>query len=90
MPEGIVYLDYDVPGSYTLGDRTAEALRTKHLVVWEHHGVVALGENLALAFDRVEIIEKAATIYHELRSMGVEPAGIRDEDMKRTREAFGI
>jgi len=76
MPEGIVYLDYDVPGSYSLGDRTAGALRTSRLAVWEHHGVVAVGESLDRAFDRVELIEKAAEIYWNIRAMGVEAEGI--------------
>ena len=75
MPEGIVYLDYDVPGSYSLGDRTAEALRTSRLVVWAYHGVVAIGESLDRAFDRVELIEKAAEIYWNIRAMGAEAGG---------------
>ena len=83
MPEGIVYLDYDVPGSYSLGDRTAEALRASRLVVWEHHGVVAIGESLTRAFDRVELIEKAAEIYWNIKAMGAEAGGIGDENMRR-------
>lgn len=88
IPEGIVYLDFDVPGSYSLGELTARGLESSRLVVWAHHGVVSVGENLLRAFDWVELVEKAATIYWRSRAMGIQPAGIPEEGLKKTVEAF--
>ncbi len=90
IPEGICYLNYDIPGSLSLGERTARSLEQSSLIVWANHGVVAVGENLGKAFDRIEVIEKAAEIYWQLRAMGEWPAGIGDKDIERTKEAFGL
>jgi len=76
MPEGINYLDFDVPGSYSLGDHTAEALQERRLVVWANHGVVSVGETLGRAFDWIEVMEKAAEIYWTVQAMGENPRGI--------------
>ncbi|HID71276.1 MAG TPA: rhamnulose-1-phosphate aldolase [Thermoplasmata archaeon] len=77
LAEGVAYLDYQLPGSYELGKKTAEAITTKKLVIWQHHGVVAIGESLSRSLDRIELLEKAAEIYFLVRAVGEEPKGIK-------------
>jgi rhamnulose-1-phosphate aldolase len=58
------------------------------LALWDKHGVIASGKTLAQALDRIEIVEKAAAIYLLLKSAGLEPEGLSDEQIAATLRAF--
>jgi rhamnulose-1-phosphate aldolase len=73
LPERFVALPYTRPGSIELARATAEALRTHRLVLWEGHGVTAVGATLSEALDRIEVLEKAAGIYLKVLAVGAEP-----------------
>jgi len=90
FPEKIGVVSFHVPGSNELGQRTARLLKEHRLVIWNMHGVVSIGRNLAEALDHVELIEKAAEIYWTVRTMGVEPEGMTNEQISETLSFFGI
>jgi rhamnulose-1-phosphate aldolase len=43
---------------------------------------MAIGDNVNQAFDRVDLMAKAANIYLTCRSAGIEPEGITNEQVK--------
>jgi len=88
LPEGIGFVEHELPGSLELGLKSAEQLSRHHLVLWQYHGLLATGETLASAFDKLEVFEKSARVYWQLRAAGIDPAGISEEETKTTLAAF--
>jgi rhamnulose-1-phosphate aldolase len=76
MPEGVGLAPYRTPGSNALADVTIEALRKHRLVVWEKHGVVAIGKDLFEAFDLIDTANKSAEIFFIAHKAGFQPQGL--------------
>ena len=47
-------------GTQTLAERVSDAAKNANVVLMENHGVICFGENLLMAFDRLEVLEAAA------------------------------
>ena len=90
LPDGIMGMDYRIPGSVELGDATRDALINCNMAVWPMHGVVSLAPDLDMALDQVEIVEKAAQIYMIVLSTGRQPIGLSDEQVRASRKYWGI
>ncbi len=90
FPDGIRYVPYSTPGSAELGIRSAEALENAQVLLWHMHGAVATGETLSRALDYLEYIDKMAEIYWILRSAGLQPRGMRDEDIRSSLQHFNL
>lgn len=89
LPEGIGYVPHQLPGSLELGLESAKLVKDHRLVLWHMHGCLATGADLATAFDYMEVFEKCARIYWTLRAAGIDPVGMKDEDIEKTLSAFG-
>jgi rhamnulose-1-phosphate aldolase len=71
LPEGIGFVPYQEPGSIELAKASLVLLEKYSLLVWERHGCLASGNSLLEAYDSIDIINKAASIYIGLRSIGI-------------------
>ncbi len=89
LPEGIGYVPHQLPGSLELGLASAELVKTHHLVMWHMHGCLATGADLASGFDLMEVFEKSAGMYWNLRAAGIDPEGMTDAQIKHTLQSFG-
>ena len=90
-PRGLGIVPYMLPGSVALADATIRTLDDNYdVVMWEKHGVFAVDTDIMSAFDQVDVLNKAAQIYMSARSMGFEPEGMSDVQMKELSEAFGL
>jgi rhamnulose-1-phosphate aldolase len=67
IPEGIGYVGMEVPGSYELAKANLKSLKDHKVVLWEKHGCLAVGKDVHEAFDRIDIMAKAARIYLMLK-----------------------
>jgi rhamnulose-1-phosphate aldolase len=63
IPEGIGYVRMESPGSQELAKATLKSLKNHKVVLWEKHGCLAVGKDVHEAFDRIDIMAKAARIY---------------------------
>lgn len=88
LPDKAGFVPFLVPGSVELAQVTAVTLKNHGIAIWEKHGVVATGADLATALDKVELLEKATEIYWKVLAMGLEPSGLSDEDLLEVRFAF--
>ena len=88
VPEMLGLIPYAVTGSKNLAKASKEKLKKYRLALWDKHGVIASGKTLNEALDRIEVVEKAASIYLQVRSLGIEPEGLSDEQIAATRRAF--
>ncbi|PHR59771.1 MAG: rhamnulose-1-phosphate aldolase [Robiginitomaculum sp.] len=89
LPEGIGYVPHQIPGSLELGLASAKLVNVHRLVLWHMHGCLATGTSLAHAFDYMEVFEKCARMYWTLRAAGIDPVGMKEEDIVKTLTEFG-
>ncbi len=89
-PKGLGIVPYKMPSSIELAEATIEQLREYDVVMWEKHGVCAVGPDIMEAFDQVDVLSKAAQIYLTARSMGFVPTGTTQEQMDELKRAFNL
>ena len=89
-PLGIGVVPYVMPGSLELAEETLEQIKTHDVVMWEKHGTVAVGTDIMDAFDQTDVLCKAANIYMCARSMGSEPDGMTEEQMRDIQRTFNL
>ncbi len=89
-PRGLGIIPYALPSSMELAEATIQELEEYDVVMWEKHGVCAVGEDIMAAFDQVDVLSKSAQIYINARSMGFMPDGMSQEQMKEMTVAFNL
>ncbi len=89
-PRGLGIVPYRLPGSLALAEATIAELQDYDVVMWEKHGVFAVGPDVLEAFDQVDVLDKSARIYMCARSMGFEPDGMTSAQMKEMSVAFNL
>jgi rhamnulose-1-phosphate aldolase len=63
LPEGIGYVPLVEPGSPELAKANLKSLKDHTVVIWEKHGCMAIGKDVHDAFDRIDVVAKAAKMY---------------------------
>ena len=81
---------YKMPSSVELADATLKELDDYDVVMWEKHGVFAVGTDVMDAFDQIDVLTKAAQIYINARCMGFEPDGMTKEQMQELTDVFHL
>lgn len=89
-PRGLGIIPYQLPSSVELAGATIKELEDYDVVMWEKHGVFAVDCDVMQAFDQIDVLNKSAQIYIAAKSMGFEPAGMTDEQMKEMSIAFRL
>ncbi len=89
-PRGLGIVPYKLPGSVELADATITELADYDVVMWEKHGVFAVDTDIMQAFDQVDVLNKSALIYMAAKTMGFEPEGMSDEQMREMSVAFNL
>ncbi len=89
-PKGLGIVPYKLPGSVELAEATIRELDDYDVVMWEKHGVFAVGNDIMEAFDQVDVLTKSAQIYVNARNMGFEPDGMTAEQMREMSVAFHL
>lgn len=89
-PKGLGIIPYEMPSSSALADATVAQLVEYDVVMWEKHGVCAVGPEIGEAFDQVDVLNKAALIYEASRNMGFIPEGMTDAQMDELKVAFNL
>lgn len=90
VPKGIGFVPYMLPGTEKIAEATVEQLKHHNMILWEKHGIFAVGETPCECFDKIDILSKAARIYLLCRMYGFEPEGISNSHLMELRNYFGI
>ena len=90
VPDGVGFVPYTLPGTDNIALATLKCLEHHKAVLWEKHGCMAIGNNLAEAFDILDILAKAAKIYFLCRSTGMEPEGLSASQIAEVRDKFNL
>lgn len=93
LPEAVLFVgevplvDYATPGSEELAGNLERYLERHNAFILKNHGVLTLGQNIAEAFGRMEMIENLARIAYIASALGeIKPLG---EDEIRRLEKIG-
>lgn len=70
FPEGVEFLPWMMAGSKEISDATAESFKKRSMVVWQFHGIFAVGQDLDTAFGLIDTAEKSAEIYLKVAQAG--------------------
>lgn len=90
-PRGLGIVPYILPSTSELAKATIRTLDDDYdVVMWEKHGVLAVDTDIMSAFDQVDVLNKSAQIYMSARSMGFEPEGMSDAQMREMTETFNL
>lgn len=89
-PLGLGIVPYRMPGSVELAQATLDQIKDYDVVLWEKHGVTAVGLDIMDAFDQVDVLNKSACIYMSARNMGFEPDGMTSQAMSDVQKVFNL
>jgi rhamnulose-1-phosphate aldolase len=90
VPRGIGIVPYELPGSMKLAYATIKQLEKHDVVLWEKHGLLAVGEDIIECFDAIDTMAKSAQIYLDARTAGFEPVGMTDKQLDELAVAFNL
>lgn len=85
LPGGVGYIPFRIPGTEEMATSTLDALENHNVVIWEKHGCLALGKDVDQAFDFIDMLSKAASVYLHVKASGHEPEGLTDDQLKDLR-----
>ena len=90
-PRGLGIVPYMLPSSNELAEATIKAIDDDYdVVMWEKHGVFAVGPDVMEAFDMIDTLTKSAIIYRDALSMGFVPDGMSQDQMKEISTVFNL
>ena len=90
-PRGLGIVPYMLPSSNELAEETIKAIDDNYdVVMWEKHGVFAVGDDIMEAFDMVDTHTKSAIIYMDARAMGFIPDGMSRQQMREISTVFNL
>ena len=90
-PRGLGIVPYMMPSSKELADETIRIIDEDYdVVMWEKHGVFAVETDIMNAFDQVDVLNKSAIIFMCAKSMGFDPDGMSDDQMRELSQTFNL
>jgi rhamnulose-1-phosphate aldolase len=90
VPKGVGVVPYETPGTMALAEATLKQLVNHDVVLWEKHGILAVGEDIIDCFDAIDTLSKSAQIYLNARQAGFEPQGMTKKQMDELVSAFNL
>lgn len=91
VPKGVGLLEWLMPGSVEIGEKSSEMLKEFNIICWVHHGIFAAGPKPDETLGMVHVAEKAAEIYVKINSMNLPLINtIKKEEIVDLVTTFGI
>ncbi|MDR2496831.1 MAG: rhamnulose-1-phosphate aldolase [Tannerellaceae bacterium] len=90
VPKGIGIVPYVAPGTIELARATITLLENHDVIIWEKHGILAVGDDIIECFDAIDTLSKAAQIYFSARAAGFEAEGMTNEQLQELALLFKL
>lgn len=88
IPKGVGFVPYIMPGSVDIAKETLKEFNDHDVILWEKHGVFAIGESVFDTFDSIDIVSKSAKIWFMCKQAGFEPEGLTDKQLGELKETY--
>jgi len=89
VPKGIGLVPYRLTGSDDLAEATVKVLsKGFKVVMWEKHGALAVGKDPDEAFDLLDAMNKAATLYLHCLHAGRKPQGLTKAQIEQIARTY--
>jgi rhamnulose-1-phosphate aldolase len=88
IPKGVGFVPYVMPGSVEIANLTLKEFNDHEVVLWEKHGVFAIGESVFDTFDSIDIVSKSATIWFTCKQAGFQPVGLTEAQLQELKDKF--
>ena len=88
IPKGVGFVPYIMPGSVDIAKETLKEFKNHDVILWEKHGVFAIGESVFDTFDSIDIVSKSAKIWFMCKQAGFDPEGLTDKQLSELKEKF--
>ncbi len=88
IPNGVGFVPFTLPGTVDIAEKTSEEFKSHSIVIWEKHGVFAIADNTVEAFDKVDMISKAAKIWFMCKNAGFDPKGLSKEQINQLKKYY--
>ncbi|MDF1546390.1 MAG: rhamnulose-1-phosphate aldolase, partial [Bacteroidales bacterium] len=90
VPKGVGFVEYTMPGTEAIAEKTVNTFEKHDVVIWEKHGVFAIGESVSETFDVIDILAKSASIFFMCKSAGYVPEGLSEKELVQLRNAYNL
>ena len=87
IPKGVGMVEFLLPGSPEVAKATLMAFEYHDIVLWDRHGVFAIGDSITEAYDSIDIVCKSAKIYLACLSAGFSPKGLLAEQLNSLKQS---
>lgn len=88
IPDGVGFVPFALPGTANIAKKTLEEFKLHNIILWEKHGVFAIADNAVEAFDKVDILSKAAKIWFMCKNAGFDPKGLTQEQIDHLKKYY--
>lgn len=86
IPKGVGFVPYILPGTQEIAKETIMKLKDHDIILWEKHGIFAIGPSVFDTFDSIDIVCKSAKIWFLCKSAGFDPEGLSDMQLSELKE----
>jgi rhamnulose-1-phosphate aldolase len=85
-PNGVGLVQYILPGTEQLAEKTVASLQHHPIILWGKHGCIATGKNVQEAFDLIDVMNKSAQLFFLCREAGYAPRGLTDQEIEALKK----
>ena len=89
ISKGVGFVPYVMPGSVEIAKQTLLEFHDHDVVLWEKHGIFAIGEEVEDTFDSIDLVSKSAKIWFACKQAGFEPEGLTNEQLAELKATNG-
>jgi rhamnulose-1-phosphate aldolase len=87
-PHGVGLVQYNLPGTEQLAEKTIASLQQHPVIIWGKHGCIALGKDVQEAFDLIDVMNKSAQLFFLCREAGYTPQGLTEQQIEELKKKF--
>ena len=87
-PDGVGLVQYILPGTEQLAEKTVASFQHHHIIIWGKHGSIAVGKDVLEAFDLIDVVNKSAQLIFLCREAGYTPQGLTEQQVEELKKKF--
>jgi rhamnulose-1-phosphate aldolase len=85
-PNGVGLVQYNLPGTEQLAEKTVASFHHHPIIVWGKHGCIAVGKDVPEAFDLIDVMNKSAQLFFLCRKAGYTPQGLSEQQIEELKK----